>query len=186
MKIKLLLLFFGFLFIKTLNARTPPEEEGKTIFVSRCASCHNVNKTVVGPALSGVDDRRSMDWIVNFVQSSQTLVKKGDKDAVDLFKKFNNIPMPDHLDLTHDNIKNVVAFIKSEGKSAAAEKATIPKPTIKRPAFVPLSIQKDLWFFTTLLFADALLIGALLLAVKVSSIKNQMENKRLQAGPIHF
>ena len=94
MKIRFLFLIFGFLFIKTTNAKTPPEEEGKTIFVSRCASCHHVNKTVVGPALSGVDERRSMDWIINFVHSSQTMVKKGDKDAVGLFKKFNSMPMP--------------------------------------------------------------------------------------------
>ena len=83
----------------------PPAEEGKLIFNSRCASCHNINKTIVGPALAGIDDRRDIDWIIKFVQSSQTLIKSGDKDASALFTKFNNIPMPDHKDLTDDKIK---------------------------------------------------------------------------------
>ena len=30
-------------------------KEGKTIFSTRCAGCHNVNKTLTGPALAGVD-----------------------------------------------------------------------------------------------------------------------------------
>src|SRR5688500_16613500 len=78
----------------------PPAEEGKTIFAARCASCHNVNKDLTGPALAKVDERRSMEWIVSFIRSSQSLVKSGDKDAVAVFEKFNRIPMPDHPDLS--------------------------------------------------------------------------------------
>jgi len=89
----------------TIVYANPPEEEGKTIFTSRCAACHNVNKVLTGPALAGVDQRRSIEWIVKFVKSSQGLVKSGDKDAVALFQKFNRIAMPDHPDLTADNIK---------------------------------------------------------------------------------
>lgn len=180
MRTKFFFLILAFSFMGAIHAMTPPEEEGRAIFISRCASCHNLNKTVVGPALSGIDERRSMDWITNFVQSSQTMIKKGDKEAVGLFKKFNNVPMPDHSDLTHDNIKNIVAYIKSEDKPAVAEKSTIAKPYVRRLNYVPLSIQKDSWFFIALLAADGLIIGALLLAVKVNSIKNQVHNKELQ------
>lgn len=77
-----------------------PVEDGKTIFVSRCAACHNVNRILTGPALAGVDQRRSMDWIVKFVQSSQALIKSGDKDAVAIYHQFNQVVMPDHADLT--------------------------------------------------------------------------------------
>src|SRR5215213_6546277 len=101
------LLFFALLTTIVLHA-APPAEEGKTIFTSRCAGCHNVNKQVVGPALAGVNQRRSLDWIINFVHSSQTVIQKGDKDAVALFKQFNNIPMPDHKDLSEGQIKNLV------------------------------------------------------------------------------
>src|SRR5881398_2429281 len=90
----------------------PPLDEGRTIFTARCSGCHNVNKIVTGPALAGVDQRHSIDWIINFVHSSQTVIKGGDQAAVTLFEKFNKIPMPDHPDLTADNIKNIVEYIK--------------------------------------------------------------------------
>src|SRR5688572_6757319 len=78
------------------NANPDPPKDGKLIFNSRCAACHNVNQVLTGPALAGVHDRRSMDWIIKFVRSSQAMVKNGDKDAVAIYEKFNKIPMPDH------------------------------------------------------------------------------------------
>ena len=122
MKIKFL---FIALALSVAAAAAPPTEEGRTIFTSRCAGCHNINKVLTGPALAGVDKRRSIDWIINFVHSSQTVIKKGDKDAVALFEKFNRIPMPDHADLTPDNIKSIVAYIQSEAGNTT-DKAPLP------------------------------------------------------------
>jgi len=31
----------------------PPVDEGKMIFMNRCASCHNVNKVIVGGCRTG-------------------------------------------------------------------------------------------------------------------------------------
>src|SRR5215216_341188 len=142
-KIFLLTLFIAFCF--SINA-APPSEDGKTIFTARCASCHNVNKQLTGPALAGVYDRRSIDWIIKFVHSSQTVVKGGDQYAVALFEKFNKIPMPDHADLTDDNIKSIVEYVKSESKTGI-EKAPFAKPGKLRPAYLPLSISKDSGLF---------------------------------------
>lgn len=150
----------------------PPVEEGKTIFSARCAGCHNVNKVVTGPALAGVDERRSIDWIVKFVHSSQTLVKDGDKDAVALFEKFNKIPMPDHTDLTPDNIKSIVEYIKSE-TVAETNDAPFKKPGKLRPAYTPLSIT-NYGFFIGYLAVVAMLILGLLFAVHVKGIERMM------------
>jgi cytochrome c551/c552 len=150
----------------------PPIEEGRTIFSSRCAGCHNVNKVITGPALAGVDQRRSMDWIIKFVHSSQSLVKSGDKDAVALFEKFNKIPMPDHTDLTPDNIKSIVEYIKS-ATVAETKDAPFKKPGRLRPNYTPLSIT-NYGFFIGFLAAVALLIAGLLLAVQVKSIERKM------------
>jgi len=155
----------------TLVYANPPADEGKTIFNSRCAACHNVNKVLTGPALAGVDQRRSIEWIVKFVNSSQRLVKNGDKDAVAVFQQFNRIPMPDHPDLTADNIKSIVEFIKSEAKPANAEKAPFAKPTKKEPAYKPLSLSEDYLIFIIFLAAVAVLIAVLLFAVKLNSFK---------------
>ncbi|RYF77504.1 MAG: cytochrome c, partial [Chitinophagaceae bacterium] len=116
MKLKLSL-FVILLLPAIIALATPPVEEGKSIFTTRCAGCHNISKVLTGPALAGVDQRRSIDWIINFVHSSQTVIKSGDKDATALFAKFNNIQMPDHKDLSEAQIKNVVEYIKTEAKA---------------------------------------------------------------------
>jgi cytochrome c551/c552 len=157
----------------------PAPAEGKAIFSTRCASCHNVNKVLTGPALAGVNERRSIDWIISFVHSSQTMVKKGDKDAVALFEKFNKIPMPDHPDLTDQDIKSIVSFIKSESKTGSEEKAPFARPTTKRPNYLPLSVTNDFWPLIGILGSVLLLIGTLLLAVKVSTMQRENEQRKL-------
>ena len=152
------------------SAEPDPPLTGKVIFTSRCAACHNVNKILTGPALAGVDERRSIDWIINFVHSSQTMVKKGDKDAVAVYEKFNKIPMPDHPDLSDDNIKSIVAYIKSESKPVGEEKAPFAKPGKKQPDYTPLSFTNYL-IFGSFLGAVLLLIMALLFAVKVKTMQ---------------
>ena len=165
MKAKIFLLAFIFV-TSFVTVAAPPAEEGKAIFAARCASCHNVNKTLTGPALAGLDERRSMDWIVKFVQSSQSLVKSGDKDAVAVFEKFNKIPMPDHSDLSADKIANIVDYIKAESKIEEA-KAPFAKPSKLRPAYTPLSISNDYAFFIGFLAIVGLLIAVLLFAVQL-------------------
>ena len=149
----------------------PPIEDGKAIFTTRCAGCHNVNKPMTGPALAGVDKRRSMDWIIGFVQSSQTMVKKGDKDAVALFEKFNKIPMPDHSDLTEAHIKSVVEFVKSETKEVN-EEIPFATPEKIRPNYTPISLT-DYGVFIGFLGAVAVLILVLLFAVEISALKRK-------------
>lgn len=164
------LLFFFVLIALSVYA-TPPAEEGKTIFTARCAACHNVNKVLVGPALAGVDQRRSIDWIINFVQSSQSVIKKGDKDAVALFEKFNKIQMPDHPDLTADNIKSIVEYIQSEAQTAANKenKLAASGPEKSKSIFdetIEL-LKKDTAFQVIVSILLLLLIASLLLWLKV-------------------
>lgn len=181
MKNKILLLMLSALLagIYTVQAGVP--EEGKVIFMSRCAGCHNVNKVLTGPALSGVDTRHSINWIINFVHSSQTVVKSGDKDAVALFNRFNRITMPDHTDLTAENIKNIVEYIRKESIDVSADsKAPFATPSELKTSYHPLSIQKDYVLFSFYLFAVALLVAILLFVVRLKSFREKnLEEKSL-------
>lgn len=171
-----LLLFTTLLLSVVTVFAAPPVEEGKNIFSTRCASCHNVNKVLTGPALAGVDERRSMEWIISFVKSSQTLVKNGDKDAVELFNKFNKIPMPDHSDLTDAHISSIVEYIKSESNTVSA-KAPFAKPSKIRPNYTPLSIS-NYGFFIGYLAIVGLLIMSLLLAVQLKQYQRKAHGER--------
>lgn len=177
MKNRVLLTLFVLIAIAIKANADTPTDEGKKIFTTRCAACHNVNKAMTGPALAGIDQRRDIDWIINFVQSSQSLVKNGDSYAVAIFEKFNKVPMPDQPDLTPDNIKNVVEYIKSQSIASDAGKAPFAKPGKKRAEYLPLSLQKDYWFFIVYLGTVVMLISALLFAVQLKRFQNKKPNE---------
>jgi mono/diheme cytochrome c family protein len=161
-----------FVFDALAAAAVPPSEEGKAIFTSRCAACHNLNKVLTGPALAGVHERRSMDWIVSFVRSSQSMVKQGDQQAVALFEQFNKIPMPDHTDLTEENIVSIVSYIRESGSQAV--QAPFAKPSRLHPVYLPLSLQEDYGFFLGFFAIVGLLIVVLLFAVQVQQYSRAM------------
>ena len=162
------------------NAAPDPPKDGKLIFNSRCAACHNVNQVLTGPALAGVHDRRTMDWIVNFVRSSKTMVEKGDKDAVAIYEKFNKIPMPDHPDLTEENIKSIVEFIKSEAKPVGEENVPFAKPSDRKKNYTPVSLKNNFWPLLGMLVSVLLLIATLLFAAKVKNMKMEFVNRTKQ------
>jgi hypothetical protein len=149
----------------------PPLDEGKSIFMSRCAACHNINKVLTGPALAGIHDRRSIEWIVSFVRSSSTMIAKGDKDAIALFEKFNKIPMPDHSDLSEESVKSIVEFIKSESTGGVAATKVV-KPGKKRPAYAPPGAD-DYGKFIAYFVAVGMLIAVLLYAAKVKALMRE-------------
>lgn len=169
-KIHLLYTMIGLLIVTSVRASVP-SDEGKAIFSSRCASCHNVNKQVTGPALAGVDKRRSIDWIIHFVHSSQSVIKSGNKDAVALFAQFNQIIMPDHTDLSEGQIKNVVEYIKS-ATVVVSNKPPFARPGRLEPNYMPLAINNYI-FFGGYLAIIGVLVLALLAWVYVKELQRK-------------
>jgi putative heme-binding domain-containing protein len=99
--------------------------EGKTIFNNNCLTCHAVtNEVVVGPGLKGVNQRRQMDWLINWIHNPQKVIESGDKYANDLVKKFNGQIMPAFPDLTDQQIQSVLAYIDVAGSGETANTAT--------------------------------------------------------------
>ncbi len=146
-------------------------DEGKAIFSTRCTACHSIEKNVVGPALMNVDKRHDEKWIIAFVHSSQTVIKSGDTAAINLYNRFNNTPMPDHPDITDDQVRSIISYIKTESSVLASK----PKQTIQRPhelqaSYRPIKIT-DYTFWFALLSSIGLLVWGLLLRVKVESLK---------------
>jgi len=177
MKIKLLQLLF-LISISTLARAADPPEEGRLLFTTRCAGCHNVNKVLTGPALAGVSGRHPTAWIVKFVQSSQSLVRSGDKDALSIFEKFNKVPMPDHPDITEQQITAILDYINTETREVA-EKAPFSKPGKLRPDYRPVPLT-SYWLYLGYVGVVLLMSAVLLLFVRVKMIeRNAADNAYL-------
>lgn len=87
-------------------------DQGREVFQTLCSACHTIGGgALVGPDLKGIDERRSEEWIIGFVQHSQQMVASGDPDAVALFEEFNRIPMPDQP-LSEHEILAVLDYVR--------------------------------------------------------------------------
>jgi cytochrome c551/c552 len=158
---------------------------GKNTFQSRCTACHAILSKLVGPALKDVDKRHDEKWILNFVHSSQSLVKKGDPVAVKLFNENGNIVMPDHADLSDADILNVIAYIKDESAKAAEPLAATPaiRPVEVKPAYTPISFfNYGTWVLYTIVVV--LLVVVLFTMVIVKSAINEYKEAKLIAQKI--
>ena len=51
--------------------------EGKSVYDVKCASCHKLtDEKLVGPGWKGVTDRRTPEWIMNFVTNVDEMIEK--------------------------------------------------------------------------------------------------------------
>ena len=51
-------------------------DEGKTVFETNCASCHNLTaEKLVGPGLKGITKIHTASWIMNFVSNTDAMLK---------------------------------------------------------------------------------------------------------------
>jgi mono/diheme cytochrome c family protein len=107
----------SFLFVKA--------DEGKELFTKLCSPCHTINKgRLVGPDLAKISDKRSPEWLVSFIQSSQTLIKSGDSDANAIYKEYNNLLMPDQpVNASQANI--ILDYIKNAGSGEATSAVNV-------------------------------------------------------------
>jgi cytochrome c551/c552 len=89
--------------------------KGKAIFQSKCFACHKLSKEkLVGPGWSGVTNRRSPEWIMNWVTNTKVMVDRDLAAQADLAVCI--IRMPDQ-ELTDDQARNVLEFMReNDGK----------------------------------------------------------------------
>ncbi|NCT93257.1 MAG: c-type cytochrome [Chitinophagaceae bacterium] len=113
---------FSALFLLVFSAvNTVSAQDGKTLFNTNCASCHQVHKNSTGPALAGVEDRwpdkaKLHAWIRN----SAAFLKTGDKYANDLYNQYNKTAMNLFPNLKDEEIDAIIKYINSVPAPGAA------------------------------------------------------------------
>ena len=144
---------------------------GEKLWVSNnCGSCHQVYKKAVGPALKGVQDRHSVEWIIKWVQNNEALRKSGDAEALAIYEEYAGAAMNLFPNLTAPNIIDILAYIESVPDPATAVAAG---PTAQGPA------EEDnttVFFLLTLVVIFAI-IYLLLGKVKKSLLRSVIEKE---------
>lgn len=92
---------------------------GKSLFTNNCTVCHAVNKVLVGPALGGVTERRTVPWLIDFIKNSQKVIQSGDEYAVNLYNQYNKIQMPSFA-YSDEEINSILAYVEQESAAATA------------------------------------------------------------------
>jgi mono/diheme cytochrome c family protein len=93
-------------------------QEPSALFKTKCSACHTFGKGVlVGPDLKAVTQRHPRQWLIAWIRSSETLIRRRDPVATALFRQFGQQRMPDH-DLTDAQIAALLDYLDAGGPAA--------------------------------------------------------------------
>ncbi|MCF8242111.1 MAG: cytochrome c [Melioribacteraceae bacterium] len=115
---------------------------GEKIFFEKCTACHTIGEGKrVGPDLANVHQRREQNWIVKFIQSSQSLIKSGDSLAAAVFEENNKVIMPDQP-LNESEIKSVIEYISTNSPDPNNPNIRTPKQIFDPTAITQADIDR--------------------------------------------
>lgn len=83
--------------------------EGEKIFQEKCTACHKIDKRYIGPALKGVTERRTPEWIMNMILNPEGMVAK-DPIARKLLMEFS-APMANQS-LTEEQARKILEYFR--------------------------------------------------------------------------
>ena len=134
-------------------------DAGKKLFRNNCASCHNMEKKVVGPALKNVVKNQGEDWTKSWIKNNQALRDAGDKHANEIFQQYNGMAMPAYEHLGDEAINDITVYLAQYNDKKAEAAANKPTPVSGAPVVVQ---QTGLDLFEKVLLG---IIGGILLIV---------------------
>lgn len=86
---------------------------GAQLFQSKCASCHAIKTDGIGPKLEAITYKRKRNWLFEMIKDGQTLVEIEDKQAKDLFIKWQGFKHPSFKRLTTRELNLIIDYLKS-------------------------------------------------------------------------
>jgi hypothetical protein len=129
-------------------------QDGKALFQSDCASCHNPIKVVTGPALKGVTSRVTDPKLLHaWIRNNAAVLASGNKYFNDLYVQFNKTPMNTFPQLTDPEIDAILKYIETY-----PEPGTGPQAPTDQGKAVDESDNSLLYGILTLILAVIMLV----------------------------
>lgn len=125
-----------FLLLLSTSIMAQDYDNGKQLFKNNCASCHNMEKKVVGPALKNVVKNQGEDWTKSWIKNNQALRDAGDKHANEIFKEYNGMAMPAYEHLGEDAIDDITVYLAQYNDKKAEAAANQPAPAATQQVIV--------------------------------------------------
>jgi len=154
-------------------------QDGKQLFNQKCASCHAIDKNLVGPALKGVEDRwPEKAQLYSWIRNSAAVIKSGYPRAVEVYNQYNKVQMTAFPELKDADIDAILAYVNAGPVKPEPGATGVAAPQ------APESDSNLLFGILTLILA---VIALILLQVN-SNLRKMSDDKdgEVSAEPVPF
>ena len=118
-------LILSILLLTTVITNKVSAQDGKSLFSQNCASCHAINKKLVGPALAGVEDRwPDKTKLHSWIKNNAAFLKTGDPYANNLYNEYGKTAMNIFTQLSDKDIDAILGYISTTAKAGSGTTAT--------------------------------------------------------------
>ncbi|MGB5378762.1 MAG: cytochrome c, partial [Muriicola sp.] len=84
---------------------------GEAKYNAICTACHMAEQRMIGPALKGVFDRRSPEWVMNMILNPDGMLRE-DPIAKALLKEYNNAIMLNQ-NLSQEEARDLAEYLRT-------------------------------------------------------------------------
>lgn len=84
---------------------------GQEVFKAQCTACHKPTKRFIGPAPTGIMERRTPEWIMNMILNPEEMTKD-DPLAHELLVEFNGSPMANQ-NLSEEEARQILEYFRT-------------------------------------------------------------------------
>lgn len=110
-------LAFPISIILIAGAMSLPAQDPADFFRGNCTSCHTIGGgRLTGPDLKDVTQKKDRAWLVQFLQSPQAMMDKGDPYALQLREEARGVVMPTINGMTPALAEQLLSMIEAESK----------------------------------------------------------------------
>ncbi|MCX2718343.1 c-type cytochrome [Lentiprolixibacter aurantiacus] len=85
--------------------------KGEATFNMICTACHMTDQRMIGPAMKGIYERRSPEWVMNMLLNPGGMLEE-DPIAKALLKEYNNMVMTNQ-NLSEEDAREIAEYLRT-------------------------------------------------------------------------